>query len=36
MNNNTNYEVSLDTIQKWLADADWRIRFWAMEACAGR
>ena len=29
-------QLSLETIEKWLRDADWRVRQAAMNACPGR
>ena len=28
--------LSIETIERWLKDSDWRVRTAAMNACAGR
>ena len=33
---NTNHIPSLEVIERWLKDEDWRVRAAAMNACQGR
>ena len=36
MTNTKNHQLKLETIERWLKDADWRVRAAAMNACQKR